>query len=83
LLVVISAHILIKFFRSNARGTTMKIDKLQAITLPFAEGGTTLSIGEEATTEAIGEENPTSPAAEDPASLFGQDSKRGGPFGAY
>ena len=61
----------------------MKKDKLQAITLPFAEGGTTLSIGEEATTEAIGEENPTSPSAEGPASFFGEDSKRGGPFGAY
>jgi hypothetical protein len=61
----------------------MKKDKLQAITLPFAEGGTTLSIGEEATTEAIGEEHPTTPAAEDPASAFSQESKRGGPFGAY
>jgi hypothetical protein len=58
--------------------------KLEAITLPFSEGGTTLRLGEEATTEAIGEEGPTAPSAEDPASsITFNESKRGGPFGAY
>jgi hypothetical protein len=60
----------------------MKKDKLQAITLPFAEGGTTLSIGEEATTEAIGEEHPTTTGGENPSPAIGQ-STLGGPFGAY
>jgi hypothetical protein len=62
----------------------MTEQKLEAITLPIAEGGTTLRLGEEATTEAIGEENPTSPSAEDPSSItFSEESKHGGPFGAY
>jgi hypothetical protein len=61
----------------------MQQEKLQAITIPFAEGGTTLSIGEEATTEAIGEEGPTTTSGEGPASASGEQSKLGGPFGAY
>ena len=61
----------------------MQQEKLQAITIPFAEGGTTLSIGEEATTEAIGEEGPTTTSGENPSPSISEFSKLGGPFGAY
>ena len=58
-------------------------EKLEAITIPFAEGGSTLSIGEEATTEAIGEEHPTTTGGENPSPAISQQSRLGGPFGAY
>jgi hypothetical protein len=61
----------------------MQQDKLQAITIPFAEGGTTLRIGEEATTEAVGEENPTGTTGEGPSPAISDLSTLGGPFGAY
>jgi hypothetical protein len=61
----------------------MKQNTLQSITIPFAEGGTTLRLGEEATTEAVGEENPTGTSGEGPSPAINDQGRLGGPFGAY